>query len=690
MEIQIKRYPGIPLPLGVNRTGQGDNFAIFSQNAGGITLLLYPDSIEDPPIRVEFDPLTNRTGNIWHIRVSGLPNRFLYTYHVDGPYDLKSGFIFDGSRALIDPYTRIIAGLERWGSGDVERREIAAGFEDTAYDWNGDRPLNLPFSDTIIYELHVRGFTRHHSSNVNHPGTFLGLVEKIEYLKQLGITAVELLPVHEFDENDCSYVNPNSGEKLRNYWGYSSINFFTVKASYASKNAFGEAINEFRDMVKAFHQAGIEVILDVVFNHTAEKDRNGWVINFKGLENGVYYTLDESGDYRNYSGCGNTLNCNHPVVREMILDSLRFWVIEAHVDGFRFDLASILSRDEMGNVLQKPPLIDAIAKDAVLAKTKIIAEAWDAAGLYQVGSFSASGRWAEWNDKYRDLVRRFSAGEPGLIAELATRLSGSEDLYKQSGRAPYHSINYVTAHDGFCMMDLVSYHRKHNLENGEENRDGKDDNLSMNFGVEGATTVVTVNKKRQQQIRNMATILMLSQGTPMILAGDEFGRTQKGNNNAWCQDNEVSWINWDLLDDNHQLFLFWRKLIHFRKSNPALRRNVFFTGEINETSTIKDITWFDKNASQADFNSQSRLLAFLIDGMEGDRIVGPSIYSAFNFEEYTVDFVLPTLSSPKRWQVLLSTSTPDDFINDQVQYLPTNQTSVQVAPFSITVLTRDY
>lgn len=443
-------------------------------------------------------------------------------------------------------------------------------------------------------------------------------------------------------------------------------------------------------MIKALHKAGIEVILDVVFNHTAEGGENGKILSFKGIANNVYYLLEDGQHYKNYSGCGNTLNCNHPAVRSMILDSLRYWVTEMHIDGFRFDLASILSRDEHGHVLPNPPLLEAIAKDPVLAHTKVIAEAWDAAGLYQVGSFPASKRWAEWNGKYRDIIKMFSKGIEGLTGEVATRIAGSEDLYKHSDRNPYHSINFITAHDGFTMMDMVSYEQKHNLDNGENNRDGLNENFSMNFGMEGKSSNPKIISSRQKQIRNLATILMLSQGTPMLPAGDEFGKTQNGNNNAWCQDNDIFWIDWKLLRTNQNLFLFWQKLIEFRKRHPVLRRTRFFTGQINKTSKIADISWHNINAYQPDFHTPSRSLAFMIDGMEDETVIDDVIYVAMNFNDIALKFELPAVFSKKSWVQVLSTEAPEDFLVDRTTPLSEKTQHILVEPFSVIVLTKPY
>ena len=687
MSISVSNTPGSPLPFGVTKTRRGVNFAVFSKNASKVTLLIYNTPVDIPQFEIVLDHKINRTGDVWHISLDGLPETFYYSYKLSGPNDPAKGLVFNEELELLDPYSTAFSSLETWNKRNNGEKLLNC-YQNGSFDWEGDKPINRDLKDTIIYELHVRGFTRHNSSGVVHPGTYKGVIEKIGYLKQLGITAVELLPVHEFDETDCRYENPTTGQKLVNFWGYSSLNFFAVKAAYASNGNGLQAAYEFKEMVKALHNADIEVILDVVFNHTAEGGRDRPVYNFKGLENSVYYLLDEACDYLNHSGCGNTLNCNHPVVRKMIIDSLRFFVTEMHIDGFRFDLASILSRDENGDVMPNPPLLELIAKDPILAKTKIIAEAWDASGLYQVGSFPASKRWAEWNDRYRDLIRRFCKGESGLTAELATRIAGSEDLYKHSERNPFHSINFVTAHDGFTMMDLVSYKEKHNHENGEDNKDGVDGNHSLNFGIEGATQDPVIMNQRFKQIRNMATLLMLSQGTPMILSGDEFGNSQNGNNNAWCQDNSISWLDWGLTHSNADLLSFWRKLIAFRKQHRSLRRDRFFTGKVNPFSGLHDISWHNTSVADPGFNQWNRSLAFMIDGMEGDHIADDTLYVILNFNELDSEFELPFQHIASPWKLVLNTADPRSFIEDREIELESHQISLKVEAFSIVVLKR--
>ncbi len=474
------------MPLGAIITPNGINFAIFSRHSEKVVLVLF-NRAGSPLGEITLDPEHNKTGDIWHILLRTRKHDLQYCYRMSGPYDPRGeGHYFNEETLLLDPYARALAGGETWNGRSAKQ----AGFKrrclivDEHFDWQGDRPLNIPLRDSIIYEMHVRGFTCQTSSGVKSPGTFAGVIEKIPYLKELGITAVELMPIMEFNENENININPLTRETLTNFWGYSPMAFCAPKASYAANNKNGNQVQEFKEMVRSLHQAGIEVILDVVFNHTAEGGIDGPLISFRGLDNSIYYLLDQqTREYLNFSGCGNTLNCNHPIVRQLIIKCLHFWVVEMHVDGFRFDLASILGRDQNGEVLSNPPMVEMIAEDPILSHTKIIAEAWDAAGLYQVGSFSTSRRWAEWNGKFRDDVRAFMCGKENTIAALATRIGGSSDLFQQSSRRPCNSINFITSHDGFTLSDLVSYNDKHNLENGEDNWDGSNHNISWNSGV---------------------------------------------------------------------------------------------------------------------------------------------------------------------------------------------------------------
>jgi len=662
--------PGYPLPLGANFTCIGINFALFSRHATAVSLVLFPKGEEEAIAEIPFDPKINRTGDIWHILVQGMDPALRYGYRVDGPFDPNVwGLYFDATRLLLDPYARALSGGSVWGQthfrsgardcqGILKRRGLVLTDE---FDWEGDRPLNRPLQDTIIYELHVRGFTRHPSSGVGYPGTYTGIVEKIPYLKGLGITAVELLPIFEFDENDNINVNPLTNEPLKNYWGYNPIAFFAPKASFAVNAKNGEQVREFKEMVKALHREGIEVILDVVFNHTGEGQESGPNISLRGLDNSIYYLLDpQTRRYLNFTGCGNTVNGNHPVVRNLIMDALRYWVIEMHVDGFRFDLASILARGQQGEVLGNPPIIEQIAEDPILSRTKIIAEAWDAAGLYQVGSFSSHFRWAEWNGQYRDDVRAFMAGRENTIANLATRVAGSSDLYQPNGRHPYNSINFVTCHDGFTLYDLVSYNQKHNLANGEENRDGTDTHISWNSGVEGETRVRRIKALRGRRIRSFATLLFLSQGVPMFLAGDEFGRTQYGNNNAYCQDNPIGWVDWDLLAKNQGLFRFFSMIIALRKRHAVFRRVDFFPaqGEIN---------WCGPNNGPPDWSSASRCLAWFLDGTANKGSMDDDFFVMVNSETRPRLFRAPVLPKEQCWARIIDTgaASPQDIVMEE-------------------------
>lgn len=665
---RIRVGAGTPLPLGPERRGRRINFSVYSSRAERVYIVFYESGTQEPFCELELDQLHHRTGDLWHIEVAGLPKGFKYGYRMEGPWDPENGDRFDPENILMDPYSRALSGGAVWGSPVVRKgsgetpssRYLRRSFlakED--FDWEGDRPINRRLKDSVIYELHVRGYTVDPSSGVSEPGTFLGLTEKIPYLQDLGITAVELMPVHEFDELDNLYKNPETGEQLRNFWGYNTIAFFAPKASYAAAAMDGAQVEEFKHMVREFHRAGIEVILDVVFNHTGEGGEGGPALSFRGLENAVYYMLNEDGEYMNYSGCGNTVNCNHPLVRRFIIDCLHYWVAETHVDGFRFDLASVLGRDQDGNVLQNPPILEAIANDPLLARTKIIAEAWDAAGLYQVGSFPAWGRWAEWNGRYRDDMRRFLRGDDGSIAEFATRLAGSSDLYRSSGRNPYHSINFITSHDGFTLNDLVSFNDKHNYLNGEDGRDGDNNNESYNWGVEGQTTDRKVKQRRRRAIRNAFTALMLSQGTPMLLAGDEFRRTQQGNNNCYCQDNSLSWVDWSLLDKNRDLHRFVKLLIAMRLKHPALRRDYFFTGEDQTGCGYPDISWHGVEPWQPDFSPESRLVGALICGEQTESgAIDSHFFIAANTSTRVKRMKLPLLPDNKQWFVKVDTAAP--------------------------------
>ncbi len=557
----LSSRPGQSAPLGATVYPQGTNFSIFSKHASAVELLLFDSEDHSLPAQVfRLDDEVNKTFYYWHIFVEGVGEGQLYGWKMHGPYAPEVGYYFDGNKLLIDPYAKavVMEGYDRQAATQAGNNTAQAiksvVVREGSYDWGDDRPLNHPYSKSIIYELHVGGFTKHPSSGLPDQlrGTYRGLIEKIPYLQSLGITSVELMPVQQFDPADVP--DPN----LVNYWGYAPIALFAPHMGYASTQDPIGAVNEFRDMVKALHRAGIEVILDVVFNHTGEGGESGPILSFKSIENRAYYMLDEQYNYRNYSGTGNTLNANHSVVRRLIRDCLRYWVSEMHVDGFRFDLASILSRDEQGRPVQNPPILWEIESDPVLAPAKIIAEAWDVA-QYQLGNF-VGDKWAEWNGAYRDDLRRFLKGDAGLSWTAAQRIIASPDLFGQLLRDPNRSINFITCHDGFTLNDLVSYNQKHNWANGEDNRDGHNGNHSWNCGAEGPTPDPAIRRLRERQIKNHLTLLLLSQGTPMLLMGDEVRRTQHGNNNAYCQDNELSWFDWSAIKQQEGLLRFVRKL----------------------------------------------------------------------------------------------------------------------------------
>jgi isoamylase len=644
-------------PFGATPGPGGVNFAVFSRHAQRVDLVLFQEGREKPLAEIPLDPTHNRTGDVWHIFVHGLPADILYGYRVHGPWLPKAGHRYDPQSILLDPYARSVSGGQRWGAQDLPHgapqgrltRRGRTGVDD--FDWEDDAPPATPMAQTVIYELHVRGFTRHPSSGVRHPGTFLGLCEKIPHLKNLGVTAVQLMPVLEFDELDQAHNHPVTGERLKNYWGYSPLSFFAPKASFAAEA--GGQVREFKEMVRTLHGAGIEVILDVVFNHTCEGNDNGPTISFRGLDNVVYYMLDKEGHYYNFSGCGNTLNCNHPLVRDLIIDSLTYLVSELHVDGFRFDLAAILGRGPGGKVLEDPPLIQHIAEHPVLAHTKLLAEAWDAAGLCQLGKFPTWGRWAEFNGWFRDDVRRFIRGDAHATASVAKRICGSLDLYGDNSRHSYHSVNFITCHDGFTLHDLVSYSRKHNEANGENNRDGWNENFSANNGHEGPTDNPAVQGLRQRQIRNFLTLLMISQGVPLLTQGDEFGRSQSGNNNAYCQDNEISWVDWTLAQKNAGLLRFTRLLIALRKKHFALSREQF----------LDRVSWHGTKIGDPDWTGHSRALAFHLHGRHGQA----DIYVLFNAHVDVQKFALPPHNGQWRWERLLDTNlpSPTDLVEDK-------------------------
>jgi len=650
---------GSPIPHGVYFQQDGINFTLFSRHATKVSLLLFKNPGDSKPCQIiDLDPQHHRTGDIWHVCVRGAKRGQAYAYWVDGPRTHEQGHRFCPNAMLLDPYATALASPQPWNfchCCSPEDTHPAHGLQDMAkalaihnngFDWGDDRPLKRHWPELVIYETHVRGLTIHPSSGASSPGTFLGLIEKIPYLQELGVNAIELMPLQEFNPHELTRTNPFTGERLVNYWGYSTVGFFAPHEGFGTRRYPGCQVDEFKTMVKALHKAGIEVLLDVVFNHSAEGDETGPTLSFRGLDNSIYYLLEEDKRrYKNYSGCGNTLNCNHPVVRSFILDCLRYWVTEMHVDGFRFDLASILGRDRSGHLIANPPLLESIAEDPILHDVKIIAEAWDAGGAYQVGLFPGE-RWSEWNGQYRDDVRRFWRGDHAMAGALASRLCGSADLYDHSGKAPINSINFVTCHDGFTLNDLVSYQHKHNLANGEENRDGTDGNFSANYGVEGPTEDGGIKHIRLKQRKNMLATLFLSRGVPMLLGGDEFGRTQQGNNNAYCQDSEISWFDWRLLEQNRELFQFVQGLIAFRKRNRVLSLEQFYRPE--------EIVWFSPEGRPPDWQRESCLGCHILRGRDGE----PGLCLLFNPLTHAVDFPLPHLPDGEIWCKAIDTHAP--------------------------------
>jgi len=646
----FKLRPGFFLYSGAILVPGGVNFSIYSSKAKSCTLVLFHSHAKEPFARIPFKE-GYRIGNVFAMIVFDLDYESLeYGFQIDGNYDFRAGDIFDKEKILMDPYAKAVAGRNVWGQEpdwtDVFQYRSKVILND--FDWEGDQPLKTPPRDLIIYEAHVRGFTKDASSGVKYPGTYAGFVEKIPYLKSLGITAVELLPVFEFDEMEDVRQNAQ-GEKLLNYWGYNTVAFFAPKAGYAASGKYSMQVDEFKNMVKELHKSGIKIILDVVFNHTAEGNENGPYISFKGIDNKTYYLLTPDGYYYNFSGCGNTLNCNHAIVRNMILDCLRYWVSQYHIDGFRFDLASILGRNQDGSPMSNPPLLEALAYDPLLGDAVLIAEAWDAGGLYQVGSFPSYGRWAEWNGKYRDDIRRFLKGDAGFAGAAACRVTGSEDLYDPAYRGDCATINFITCHDGFTLWDLFSYNTKHNEANGWGGSDGGNDNHSWNCGWEGECEDSTVNALRRKMVKNAAAILLTSIGIPMLLAGDEFGNTQYGNNNAYCQDNQISWLNWELLQKNNDLFRFFQAMIAFRKAHPVLRKACAKTPYGYPRQSLHGV-----DAWQFDYTAENRVVGVLFTGMT-DESDEDFVYIGLNAHWESHAIWLPELPQKQPWHIYANT-----------------------------------
>ncbi|MBV9616456.1 MAG: glycogen debranching protein GlgX [Ktedonobacteraceae bacterium] len=690
---------GNSYPLGATPDANGVNFSVFADRATSVELLLFHGHQDTLPyMTITLDSLKHKTFYFWHVYVRGLRPGVHYAYRVDGPQDIHQGLRYNRNKVLIDPYSR-------GNTSSLWQRSAACGPDDNVetmmrsvvidtmgYDWEGDCPLNRPMNETIIYETHVRGFTQSSSSGCKNGGTFDGLIEKIPYLKELGITAVELLPIFDFDEREVKQISPLNGKSLTNYWGYDPISFMAPQCAYCVLPEAGQHVTEFRDLVKALHKADIEIILDVVFNHTGEGDYRGPMINLKGFANSNYYilSLEDRQYYMNYSGCGNTLSGNHPITEKLIYDTLQFWVKEMHVDGFRFDEAVILCRDENGVPMINPPIIWQVELSDTLANTKIIAEAWDAAGLYEVGYFPGR-RWAEWNGEYRDRIRSFVKGDQGyvngetVVGRAAEVIAGSANIFQANGELPINSINFITAHDGFTLNDLVSYNYKHNEANGEGNRDGNDNNISWNCGAEGATDDADIEALRQRQIKNFAAILLLSQGVPMFVAGDEVRRTQQGNNNAYCQDNEISWFDWAFTEKQRDMLHFFQQMIAFRKSHPTLQRSRFFTGQINQRG-LPDIMWHGcRLNSPGWYDPASHVLAFTLGGFaENGNADDADIHVMLNMDWQNLEFDIPPLVE-RKWYRVVDTASPQDIVSRGEEIVITGST-YQVNNRSVVIL----
>lgn len=650
----IYSWPGEPYPLGATIKEQGVNFSLYSKDATQVILHLFDSQDATAPfLSFELDPVMHKRGHYWFLFVANIGHGQVYAFQVDGPWKPEAGLRFNKEKILIDPYSQAIC----FGRHYCRNNAIGTGpnmasgmksvvVDQRAFDWQGTQAPRHSMTDTVIYEMHVGGFTKHPSSGVDEArrGTFAGVIDKIPYLKSLGVTAVELMPIQQFDVDDAP-------EGKKNYWGYSPINFFAVHAGYSVEKDPLAAITEFKTLVRELHRADIEVILDVVFNHTAEGDESGPTFCFKGLQNGAYYIVDKkNGQYANYSGCGNTCNANHSVLRRMIIDALHFWVTEMRVDGFRFDLASVLARDSQGHPMREPPLLWSIDSDPILSSTKIFAEAWDAAGLYQVGSFIGD-RWNEWNGKYRDDVRAFWRGDSGSISPFASRILGSPDIYCSNRHSPHRSVNFICAHDGFTLNDLVSYSEKHNWDNGEANRDGDNHNLSNNYGVEGPTDIAEVEALRNRQCKNMLATLLLSLGTPMISMGDEIRRTQQGNNNAYCQDNEISWFDWRLVDTHADMLRFVMLMNQIRRTEPTIEWNMHMS--LSSVLENVGINWHGLQPHQPDWSEHSHSLATTVI----HPISEDELYVICNAYWDPLVFTLPDRDD-RDWHLLVNTAEP--------------------------------
>ncbi|KAK7318009.1 hypothetical protein RJT34_02706 [Clitoria ternatea] len=676
---------GFPSPFGATLRDGGVNFAIFSHNSLSATLCLFtPSDFRNDRVTefIPLDPLVNRTGGVWHVFLKGDFRDMLYGYKFDGKFSPQEGHYYDPSRILLDPYAKAVISRGDYGAlgPDGNCWPQMAGMvpsDDDEFDWEGDLPLKYPQKDLVIYEMHVRGFTKHESSKTKFPGTYLGVVEKLDHLKELGVNCIELMPCHEFNELEYFSYNSGQGDYRVNFWGYSTINYFSPMIRYSSagiQNCGRDGINEFKFLIKEAHKRGIEVIMDVVFNHTAEGNENGPIVSFRGVDNSIYYMVAPKGEFYNYSGCGNTFNCNHPVVRQFVVECLRYWVTEMHVDGFRFDLASIMTRSSSlwdganvygapiegdllttGTPLGRPPLIELISNDPILRGVKLIAEAWDAGGLYQVGAFPHWGIWSEWNGKYRDTVRQFIKGTDGFAGAFAECLCGSPNLYQGGGRKPWNSINFVCAHDGFTLADLVTYNKKNNFPNGEDNKDGENHNNSWNCGQEGEFASTSVKKLRKRQMRNFFLSLMVSQGVPMIFMGDEYGHTKGGNNNTYCHDNYLNYFRWDQKEESiSDFFRFCCLVTKFRRECESLG--------LDDFPTSGRLQWHGHLPGMPDWSETSRFVAFtMVDSVKGE------IYIAFNTSHLPFTITLPERPG-YRWEPLVDTSkaAPYDFLTHDI------------------------
>ncbi|MFO0746277.1 MAG: glycogen debranching protein GlgX [Myxococcota bacterium] len=661
---------GLPRPLGATPRDGGVNFALYTEHATAVELLLYARASDPVPAQtIHLEHRQNRSVNCWHVFVAGVGHGQCYAWRVQGPWEPAVGMRFDGTRPLLDPYARLIVPRDASEAEDTEAhgaarsgRFMSVVVDPSRFDWEGVQPPHIKPTERIIYEMHVAGFTHHPSAAVEHPGTFDALIAKIPYLVDLGITTVELLPIFAFDPLTPARTNPRTGEPLTDYWGYNPLGFFAPHHPYLDRAPVrADSTHALQELVRALHSAGLEVFLDVVFNHTGEHGLDGPTHSLRGIDNTTYYIVAKNGAYVDFTGCGNTVRCNHPAVRRMILDSLRYWTTTFHVDGFRFDLASVLSRDDDGQPVDDPPILWEIEGDPTLERTTLIAEAWDAGGLYQVGRFPGE-RWGEWNGRFRDDVRRFWRGEPGLVGVIAQRMLGSPDLYEAQDRQPSQGVNFVTCHDGFTLADLVSYERKRNLENGEQNRDGNDNEHSMTCGVDGPTDDPDILALRERMMKNLLTTLFLAQGTPMLLAGDELGRSQRGNNNAWCQDNPLAWIDWGLLHRNAGFHRFVRGLIHFRRAHHSLHRSRYLLGHEapvgHDSPGYTRVRWHGLEPDRPDWGPRNRLLAYTLTPAADD----VALHVVLNAAGQPATVTLPAPPSGLRWLRAIDTgrASPQD------------------------------